>query len=599
MAGAVRPGRGFSVERHDAELRLFAVGVGTVLFILYFSKNVTGLTRLLAYGLIVGGWLFTLYWVLAEWRHGWFPKPTMGVVAVADAVFILAWIYATGGVASPFYLSIYVALIALAFQLSPRGMVVASVGYGVAYTGLVVAAGQASAHWVDLATRLTYLVLIGAVGIALADGTRTDRRLRKELASHVQAVAESTEQLALRRRELEDAQALAHVGSWQWDPVRGEVTWSPEMRRIHGLGPGYPINETTAAGFVHAEDSVRVAAAYRASYRDNIPIALEYRLVRPDGNVRFVSALGAAMRDAQGKVIHVSGTVQDITEQRRAQEAERQAFRTEVEMQRLRAISESKTRVLNSASHELRTPLTPLKLQLHLLRVSVAQGDMTAAGRALDVLTRNLDRMEGLVNDFLDAASIQEGRFIVRPQRMNLASVVNDVIVSHEAQAHFQEVDLRATVEPDVWVNGDPNRLSQVLFNLLSNAFKFTPRSGTIRIHLSREGGPRDGTAILTIADSGPGLSPAQIQQLFEPFSRPRDAPQGGARGSGLGLFICKGIVEQHGGMVVCESAGEGKGTTFRVRLPIFAKGPATPGAANVTMPAVTTASLEPTAISH
>jgi signal transduction histidine kinase len=243
---------------------------------------------------------------------------------------------------------------------------------------------------------------------------------------------------------------------------------------------------------------------------------------------------------------------------------ERFGLRQEVqrlELDRLKEMDRFKTDFINTAAHELNTPMTPLLLQLHVLRSHVPAE--SPGHRAVQVLDRNLLRLSLLVKDMLDAARLQSGRLALQLAPLDLGKVLEDTAETYAAEATAKGVDLQWDSAHGLEARVDRLRIAQVLGNLVSNAIKFTPEGGQVHIRGTRQ----DGTAQIVVQDSGLGLTQEQASKLFRPFSRLH--PDEGVPGTGLGLYISRGIVEAHGGTISCHSEGPQKGTRFVVRLPI------------------------------
>lgn len=286
--------------------------------------------------------------------------------------------------------------------------------------------------------------------------------------------------------------------------------------------------------------------------------------------LRFRRASGAAF-DAEvrterlpyrGAVVRVSA-VQDITERKRMAEADKLALARQMEITRLQEVDRIRTQLLNVASHELNTPLTPLRLQLHLLSDGRLGPLNAAQDRAVWVLDRNVQRLSALVRDILDVARLQGGRLPMRRSRSELCAIVREAAQTFTEAAAEAGVDLRIEAEANVPVLADPDRLGQVVVNLLSNALKYAGRDGKVRVtcHASGEGGK------LVVEDDGIGLDPHQVMRLFKPFEQVHAEGQQ-QEGTGLGLYISKGIVERHGGWLKAESDGPGLGTRFTAWVP-------------------------------
>lgn len=235
------------------------------------------------------------------------------------------------------------------------------------------------------------------------------------------------------------------------------------------------------------------------------------------------------------------------------------------ELRRLKETNEFKTQILNTTAHELNTPLTPVRLQLHLLKSGALGALQARQERAVGIVDRNVERLSFLINDILDVARLESGRVDVNPRPIRLAEALMDGVESFEETAARVGVALALEADEGLIVNADPERVMQVLYNLVGNAIKFTPAGG--RVHVSAHGEP--GCAVVDVVDSGPGLEPVQIEQLFQPFSRVHDTEHSTVAGTGLGLYICRGLIEAHGGTIQAISAGHGHGSTFRFTLPL------------------------------
>ncbi len=256
----------------------------------------------------------------------------------------------------------------------------------------------------------------------------------------------------------------------------------------------------------------------------------------------------------------------DVTERQRGEEADRVALERLLEIEQLKTINRLKTQLLNTASHELNTPITPLRLQSHLL-ASGRLGELNdRQRRAVDIIHRNLLRLADLVTDILDVARVDSGKLKVEPEETNLSHLVHALLEEQEVAAKEHDLDLRAFIEPNVRVQADPKRITQVVQNLLANAFRFTDSPGQVTVRLMS-----GDDATLSVSDTGVGMDQGQIDGLFTPFGQVHEDSRGG---TGLGLYICKGIMEGHDGSIRASSPGPGQGTTFEVRMPLVASPP-------------------------
>jgi signal transduction histidine kinase len=219
---------------------------------------------------------------------------------------------------------------------------------------------------------------------------------------------------------------------------------------------------------------------------------------------------------------------------------------------------EFRTRFLRMAAHEIGTPLTPIKVQLAVMRKNAGPAEQEGYGR----LQRNVERLERLSHDLLDAGHMQSGQLDLEIMDVDLASIAWDVAMDNQDQAAQEGVKLRVEADGAVPTRGDPHRLAQVAWNLVRNALRFTPSGGEVIVRA----GSDDSGAWLEVEDTGLGMTPTQLGGLFQPFSQFHQLEVAG--GNGLGLFISKAIVEGHNGRLAATSSGPGKGTTFRAELP-------------------------------
>ena len=228
----------------------------------------------------------------------------------------------------------------------------------------------------------------------------------------------------------------------------------------------------------------------------------------------------------------------------------------------------AKDEFLAVVSHELRTPLTPILGWLDLLRAPAMTDEMRAQG--YDVIERNARAQSQLVNDILDVSRITSGKLRLDRKPLDLTLLVRNAIESLRLTADHKNIELRLDLNEVGLASIDANRFQQVVWNLMSNAIKFTPSGGDIAISLRRENAGEAPTATLEIVDSGQGITPEFIGDVFEAFRQADSSSTRKAGGLGLGLAIVRHIVAMHDGQVSAHSEGAGKGATFRVEVPLL-----------------------------
>ncbi len=284
--------------------------------------------------------------------------------------------------------------------------------------------------------------------------------------------------------------------------------------------------------------------------------ATEKRYVRPDGQVVWASLNVAVLRDAQGEPVQFIAVVEDITERQQMQDAMNSARAAE-------RASKAKTEFLSRMSHELRTPLNAMLGFAQLLRVDPRHPLHPDQRGKVDHIERAGAHLLAMLTDVLDLSRIEAGSLPMAIEPLPLSDVLDAAVALVSNQASDAQLHLVCTPpEPDLFVHGDAVRLRQILVNLLSNGVKYNQPGGRVMV----EAMGLDREVVITVSDSGRGMTDAQLAHLFEPFNR-LGAERTSIEGTGIGLVIVKRLVElMHGRIEV--SSRQGAGTHFRVWLP-------------------------------
>jgi PAS domain S-box-containing protein len=358
--------------------------------------------------------------------------------------------------------------------------------------------------------------------------------------------------------------------------VNGVVTtWNSGAARIKG----YRADEIIGQHFsrFYPEDAIesgwpehelRVAAA-EGRFVD------EGWRVRKDGSKFWAHVTITALRE-DGRLRGFAKLTRDLTERKRTEalEASGAERETMLEAERnARMLAQRSARMkdefLATLSHELRTPLNAILGWTQLLR-SRGASEPAELARAMEIIERNARAQVRLIDDLLDLSRIMSGRFRLDVQQVSLLEIVRGALDSIEPTARTKGVRLESVLDPQsVVVSGDPARLQQVFWNLLSNAVKFTPKGGRIQVVLQRVNSHIE----FSISDTGIGIPTAFLPHVFERFSQKDSSTHREYGGLGLGLAICKQLVDLHGGSIQAKSMGEGQGATFVVTLPLIILG--------------------------
>ena len=372
----------------------------------------------------------------------------------------------------------------------------------------------------------------------------TDAGLRTEICDSLEALTERTEAAGAM---LIAEEALVPPGVWALvEAVRRQPTWSDLPLVVltnRGDGTDTPIS------------ALRVIEAM-----GNVTL-----LERPVRVVTLLSAMQSALRARRRQY-----EVRDHLEERRRAEAERErllarerAARAEVE-----AANRAKDEFLAVLSHELRTPLQPILGWVKLLRNDTI--DASTLQRGLETIERNARTQAQIVEDLLDVSRVIIGKLRLDSRPVTMRLVVEAAVDAVRASADAKSIVIDAALPGhSPVVAGDSNRLQQVVWNLLSNAVAFTPEGGRVTVHLEQMG--RE--AVVRVVDTGQGIAPHFLPQIFERFRQADSTSTRRHGGLGLGLAIVRHLVELHGGSVQADSAGEGRGATFTIRLPLLAEG--------------------------
>jgi PAS domain S-box-containing protein len=338
------------------------------------------------------------------------------------------------------------------------------------------------------------------------------------------------------------------------------------VNRHLGTVLGYPAEQIDALEdrflqeVMHPEDVATVQAhvARVAASADSELLECEYRLRRPDGEWRWFRSCDTIFRrDARGRVLEIVGTATDVTERNRvAAELTEALFAAE-------KASHAKSDFLSSMSHELRSPLNAILGFAQLLE-SGSPPPTASQRESVEQITRAGWYLLELINEILDLALIESGKMSLSLEPISVVEVLDDCLAMIEPEAQQRSIRLEiSAVDAGCIVIADRTRLKQICVNLLSNAIKYNHAGGSVRVSCTRHAGER---LRINVQDTGAGLTPAQLAQLYQPFER-LGRQAGAEQGTGIGLVVSKRLVEMMGGVIGAQSAA-GHGSLFWIDLP-------------------------------
>lgn len=372
------------------------------------------------------------------------------------------------------------------------------------------------------------------------------------------ALRESEERL---RFTLETSQ----IGAWDLDLASGRISRSRRHDQCFGYSNLQP--EWTTDIFldhVHPEDRARVQRRLEATVAQRKEWSEQYRVIWPDGSVHWLAAHGSIRVEA-GRPTRMLGTMSDITAHKQAEEARLTTQRLQAENQQIQEANRLKSRFLANMSHELRTPLNAIIGFADLLHRGVVPTESDKHREYLGHIGSSGRHLLQLINDVLDLAKVEAGKFEFFPEPLQLAQAVQDVHDVLQPQLQRKQLQFSAELDPALGpLVLDPARLKQALFNYLSNAIKFTPEGGRITVRARPEGSRH---VRIEVEDTGVGIAAADLPRLFTEFQQ-LDAGYGKHhQGTGLGLALVRRLVQAQGGSVGVRSE-LGVGSVFSLVLP-------------------------------
>ena len=373
------------------------------------------------------------------------------------------------------------------------------------------------------------------------------------------ALREASERAALITRQ-------AGIGTWESDCKGDAQRWDEQMFRLRGLEPcSEAPDRAQRLALLHPEDLLRTSENWPSVLDAHRPGSYEFRVRQLDGSYRWLASRSVPVLGSDGQPVSRVGVNWDVTESKSAELARRQAALAEQEIQ-------AKAQFLSRMSHELRTPLNAVLGFTQLLQIEAGKAAAATQLVKLAHIRSAGEHLLSLINDVLDLSNLESGELQLHLGPVELTALVADVRALVEPLAAQQRVVLQVGATRGV-AHADPTRLRQVLLNLLSNAVKYNRRGGHVLIETRIE----HAQVVLTVTDTGRGLTPEQLTHLFEPFNRLGIASEG-VEGVGIGLTIVKALVEGMGGSITASSRA-GEGTRFEVTLPAHATCAAQPSA--------------------
>ncbi|HEY9721912.1 MAG TPA: HAMP domain-containing sensor histidine kinase [Oscillatoriaceae cyanobacterium] len=356
--------------------------------------------------------------------------------------------------------------------------------------------------------------------------------------------------VACHRSAGEEVEA-PRLGCWEWDVVNDRVLLSPEMYALLELSPRAPCEDLAAfLALFHPDQREGARKLLWEAAKRRQAFEMQLQRVHADGRMRLLRAQGSVLEDAHASRLCLVGTCEDVSE-------------APAEATSIEALEAMRRDFVNAVSHELRTPLTAIVAYVEFLEEDEAGNLTLAQQQYLKELSRGARRLERLVQELLDFGRFGTGTFKLECTPGDLALAVAEIVDSFAESAREAGVRLTARLkEPALECSFDAERIGQVLINLVGNALKFTGKGGEVVVSAHRDGD----RLVCEVHDTGTGIAEEDLPRLFQRFSQLPSGQRLG--GMGIGLAVCRAIIEAHGGEIgVCSRNGEG--STFWFTLPV------------------------------
>jgi PAS domain S-box-containing protein len=418
----------------------------------------------------------------------------------------------------------------------------------------------------NLAVAVAVIGIIGASTLLVL----TAGRMRRESARQLEREEKLYESEERFRQIAENIDAVL----WIRNVRTGLLEFvSSGINRLWGISNDeLTNNQGFWSDYVHPEDRKLISEADQEKFLSGT-LDREYRIITPDGRTRWVRDRVFPINDKYGNVQRLVGFTVDTTQRKQSEEIKADLLACEQTARaQAEAANQTKDEFLAIVSHELRSPLNAMLGWARVLRSGGV--DEETQRHAVRVIEQSAEMQSRLIEDLIDSARIASGQLRIETRPINLNPVIQSAVDTVHPAAESKGVEIRTDLDMQAGIiTGDAERMQQIVSNLLSNAVKFTPKGGRVEAKLSRQ----DPWVTMTVRDTGRGIKADDLPFIFDRFRQAESSSPRRAGGLGLGLSLVKNLVELHGGRITAESAGEGKGATFTVNLPVRAVSGAEP----------------------
>lgn len=366
---------------------------------------------------------------------------------------------------------------------------------------------------------------------------------------------------------MNNAQSIAKIGNWSFDFLTNSIFWSNQMFTIFEIEPTKNLEELIKSykNKIHQEDRPFIKKIYTETIENNLDnFDYEHRLICKNNVIKYIKGKGECKRNSDGKIIFISGIIQDITEQKLFEEELNIAKETAENLAKV------KDEFMSSMSHEVRTPLNGI---IGFTEILLKSNNLEPNQlKQLEAIKTSGDILLVIINDILDIAKIESGKMSIEQNPLKLKELTELIVDTFAVKINEKQLNFSINIDsktPSI-VAGDSVRLSQIFFNFISNAIKFTPKNGNINLNIKPISiNDKLANIEFSINDTGIGIPEEKLNSVFEPFVQTSNDTARKYGGTGLGLTIVKKLVELMKGNIRVEST-LGVGTTFTIVLPMI-----------------------------
>jgi len=390
---------------------------------------------------------------------------------------------------------------------------------------------------------------------------KAEDKLREEKLQLDEIVKERTKELYTSQERLKQAELMAKLGHFQFNLATDSMIWSDEFFRIFSLDASTLPDSKIIQDMIHPDDLEMATNAFFNSLGSNENFHTQVRIIDKQSNIKYLECILSFERDWEGKIRKVFGTISDVTERRKAEQA---LFESN---NRYKKLNETKDRLFSIIAHDLKNPFMSIQGFAELVQKKIDKLEKEKIVEFMNLVREQTKQAHLLLENLLDWAMSQTGDVAYNPEDIDLHEIIENTKAFLNLTLNNKNIQVDVNLHEPISIFADEKMISTVLRNLMSNAVKFSNRGSTIFIECEKD----DVFAKISVKDQGIGIHPDIKEQLFAIDKRIKTEGTEKEKGTGLGLTLCNDFIEKHGGCISVESE-MGKGSKFYFTVPLSKK---------------------------